>query len=131
MDVRKHLSLFVCCMHCYTHTYHCHTSVDVISILVDESSVTPVFVFTVGARFISVTSYQASRDDELSFVRGAIVQVLKKYIDGWWLVRYASSPQCNHIITIYTLWSMECALAIGHDCMTTIPPPLAPTTCYH
>ena len=45
---------------------------------------------TAGARYISISSYQASRDDELSFVRGAVVKVLKKYIDGWWLVRYAN-----------------------------------------
>lgn len=45
-------------------------------------------LLAVGARYISASSYQASRDDELSFVRGAVVRVLKKYIDGWWLVRY-------------------------------------------
>ena len=41
----------------------------------------------VGTRYISISAYQASRDDELSFVRGAVVKVLKKYVDGWWLVR--------------------------------------------
>ena len=73
------------------HVYHCHTSRDIRTCLFMRQlfPLVCVYVFTVGARFISVTSYQASRDDELSFVRGAIVQVLKKYIDGWWLVRYA------------------------------------------
>ena len=47
------------------------------------------YCVTAGARYISISSYQASRDDELSFVKGAVVKVLKKYIDGWWLVRYA------------------------------------------
>ena len=50
-----------------------------------------LLLYTAGARYISISSYQASRDDELSFVRGAVVKVLKKYIDGWWLVRYANA----------------------------------------
>lgn len=45
-------------------------------------------LYTVGARYISKSAYQASRDDELSFVSGAIVRLIKKYADGWWLVRY-------------------------------------------
>lgn len=45
---------------------------------------------TVGARYISMSAYQASRDDEVSFVSGAIVRLIKKYADGWWLVRYGS-----------------------------------------
>lgn len=49
------------------------------------------YCVSAGARYISISSYQASRDDELSFVRGAVVKVLKKYIDGWWLVRYAAN----------------------------------------
>ena len=35
-----------------------------------------------------MSAYQASRDDEISFVSGAIVRLIKKYADGWWLVRY-------------------------------------------
>ena len=35
-----------------------------------------------------MSPYEASRDDELSFVKGAIVRVIKKHVDGWWLVRY-------------------------------------------
>ncbi len=42
---------------------------------------------TVGAKYISISSYQASRDDELSFVRGAVVKMIQKHVDGWWLVR--------------------------------------------
>ncbi|CAI8044018.1 Neutrophil cytosol factor 1, partial [Geodia barretti] len=42
----------------------------------------------VGARYISLSAYQASRDDEISFVSGAIVKLIKKYADGWWLIRY-------------------------------------------
>ena len=90
MDTLKHLSLFVLATSCTViHMYHYHTLSDII-INIHVLAVSSVcVVYTVGARFISVTSYQASRDDELSFVRGAIVQVLKKYIDGWWLVRYS------------------------------------------
>lgn len=57
--------------------------------------------YVAGARYISVSSYQASRDDELSFVRGAIVKVLKKYIDGWWLVRYAYTYLLVHYGSSY------------------------------
>ena len=41
-----------------------------------------------GARYISKSAYQSSRDDEISFVGGAVVTLVKKYADGWWLVRY-------------------------------------------
>lgn len=47
-----------------------------------------IIIIVVGARYISMSAYQASRDDELSFVRGAIVRLIKKHVDGWWLVRY-------------------------------------------
>ncbi len=55
-------------------------------------------VLTVGSRHISMSSYQASRDDELSFVKGAVVRVTKKYGDGWWLVRYVACT--SHIISL-------------------------------
>lgn len=32
-------------------------------------------------------NYEAEEDDEISFKRGAIVDVLQKSMDGWWLVR--------------------------------------------
>ena len=41
-----------------------------------------------GARYISTSDYKATRDDEHSFVTGAVVKLLKKHIDGWWLVGY-------------------------------------------
>ncbi len=37
---------------------------------------------------MSTAAYTAKRDDELSFLLGSIVRVVKKYIDGWWLVKY-------------------------------------------
>ena len=60
---------------------------------------TPLCPCSVGARYISVSAYQASRDDEVSFVKGAIVKLIKKYADGWWLVRYV----CVYVINTQTL----------------------------
>eukprot|EP00731_Ephydatia_muelleri_P023390 Em0015g973a len=42
----------------------------------------------VGARYISTSDYKATRDDEHSFVTGAVVKLVKKHVDGWWVVRY-------------------------------------------
>ena len=41
----------------------------------------------VGARFMSTSDYKATRDDEHSFVTGAVVKLVKKHIDGWWVVK--------------------------------------------
>lgn len=38
-------------------------------------------------KYYSVDNYEAEEDDEISFKRGAIVDVLQKSMDGWWLVR--------------------------------------------
>ena len=40
-----------------------------------------------GARYISISDYKAARDDEHSFVTGAVVKLVKKHVDGWWVVR--------------------------------------------
>ena len=32
--------------------------------------------------------YEAVEDDEISFPEGAVVDVMQKRLDGWWLVRY-------------------------------------------
>ena len=32
--------------------------------------------------------YEGEEDDEISFPEGAVVDVLQKRLDGWWLVRY-------------------------------------------
>lgn len=45
-------------------------------------------VIAAGARYISTLSYKAARDDEISFASGAIVRIIRKYIDGWWLAKY-------------------------------------------
>ena len=35
-----------------------------------------------------MSDYEASRDDELSFVKGAVIKTVKRHADGWWFVRY-------------------------------------------
>ena len=37
--------------------------------------------------YISLTSYQAKADDELSFDADVMLKVVEKTLDGWWLVR--------------------------------------------
>jgi len=37
--------------------------------------------------YISMKSYQAQAEDELSFDADVILKVVEKTLDGWWLVR--------------------------------------------
>ena len=39
-------------------------------------------------KYYSVDDYEGEEDDEISFPEGAVVDVLQKRLDGWWLVRY-------------------------------------------
>jgi len=32
-------------------------------------------------------NYEATSEDEVSFPHGALVQVIQKKLDGWWLIR--------------------------------------------
>ena len=32
-------------------------------------------------------NYEAEEDDEISFKRGAVVDVLQKSLDGWWMIK--------------------------------------------
>ena len=32
-------------------------------------------------------NYEAEEDDEISFKRGTVVEVLQKSLDGWWMVK--------------------------------------------
>jgi len=34
-----------------------------------------------------VDNYQAEEEDEISFKKGAVMEVLKKSFDGWWVVK--------------------------------------------
>ncbi|XP_072916834.1 NADPH oxidase organizer 1-like [Hemitrygon akajei] len=41
-----------------------------------------------GSQYYAIESYEAKNEDELSMHVGAMVEVLKKSTDGWWLARY-------------------------------------------
>lgn len=38
--------------------------------------------------YTAVKSYKATKDDEITVAIGAVVEVLQKSDNGWWLVRY-------------------------------------------
>lgn len=38
--------------------------------------------------YITVEEYTAEEEDELSFPKGVVVDVLQKSLDGWWLIKY-------------------------------------------
>ena len=40
--------------------------------------------------FYAAVNYEASKADEVSFVRGEKIEVLKKSLLGWWTVRLAN-----------------------------------------
>lgn len=42
-----------------------------------------------------VKSYKATKSDEISVNMGSVVEVLQKSENGWWLIRWATSPNCN------------------------------------
>ncbi len=44
----------------------------------------PVFIFS-GETWISMEEYTAEGEDELSFGRGAVMDILHKLLDGWWI----------------------------------------------
>ena len=35
--------------------------------------------------------YEAEEDDEISFPKGAVIDVMQKRLDGWWFVRFEES----------------------------------------
>ena len=39
-------------------------------------------------KYYSVDDYEAEEEDEISFPKGAIVDVLQKRLDGWWFVKH-------------------------------------------
>lgn len=55
-----------------------------------ESTVN-VYLPLSGMRYTATKSYKATNDDEINVPIGAVVQVLEKSDNGWWLVRYVSS----------------------------------------
>ena len=41
-------------------------------------------------KYVTVDAYATEEEDELSFPKGVMVDVLQKSLDGWWLIRYNS-----------------------------------------
>uniref|UniRef100_UPI00398EBBBB NADPH oxidase organizer 1-like n=1 Tax=Pristiophorus japonicus TaxID=55135 RepID=UPI00398EBBBB len=50
-------------------------------------------------QYYAVKSYEAKDDDELSIHVGVIVEVLKKFSDGWWIIRY--DGQSGYVPSLY------------------------------
>lgn len=46
------------------------------------------FIYVGSEKYYSVEAYVADESDEISFPRHAIMEVLQKRLDGWWLVKY-------------------------------------------
>lgn len=44
-------------------------------------------ILTTGELFLSLKSYKAAFEDELSFDKSVVVEVLNKVLDGWWIAR--------------------------------------------
>ena len=39
-------------------------------------------------KYYSVDDYEAEEDDEISFPKGVVVDVIQKRLDGWWFVKH-------------------------------------------
>uniref|UniRef100_A0A3B4B9L3 SH3 domain-containing protein n=1 Tax=Periophthalmus magnuspinnatus TaxID=409849 RepID=A0A3B4B9L3_9GOBI len=52
-----------------------------------------------GMLYIAIKSYKATKDDEITVSISAVVEVLKKPENGWWLVRY--KEKAGYIPSIY------------------------------
>ena len=48
----------------------------------------PLLTHTDIEKYYSVDDYEAEEEDEISFPKGAIVDVLQKRLDGWWFVKH-------------------------------------------
>ncbi|KAM6966803.1 NADPH oxidase organizer 1a [Tautogolabrus adspersus] len=52
-----------------------------------------------GMLYCAAKSYKATKDDEISVAIGAVVEVLQKSDNGWWLIRY--NGKAGYIPTMY------------------------------
>ncbi|XP_040918806.1 NADPH oxidase organizer 1a [Toxotes jaculatrix] len=52
-----------------------------------------------GMPYTAVKSYKATKDDEITVSIGAVVEVLQKSDNGWWLIRY--NGKAGYIPTMY------------------------------
>lgn len=46
------------------------------------------FLSLSGMLYTAVKSYKAAKHDEITVAIGAVVEVLQKSDNGWWLIRY-------------------------------------------
>lgn len=46
-----------------------------------------IFDISVGELFLSLKAYKGEFDDELSFDKSIVLEVLNKVLDGWWIAR--------------------------------------------
>uniref|UniRef100_A0A3Q3W652 SH3 domain-containing protein n=1 Tax=Mola mola TaxID=94237 RepID=A0A3Q3W652_MOLML len=52
-----------------------------------------------GMLYTAVKSYKATKDDEITVAMGAVVEVIQKSENGWWLIRY--NGKVGYIPSIY------------------------------
>ncbi|XP_072299506.1 NADPH oxidase organizer 1a [Eucyclogobius newberryi] len=52
-----------------------------------------------GTLYTAIKKYKATKDDEISVVMGAVVEILQKTDNGWWLVRYKETA--GYIPSVY------------------------------
>lgn len=48
---------------------------------------------TSGMLYVAVKSYKATKGDEATVAIGAVVEVLQRSENGWWLIRYHSNDK--------------------------------------
>lgn len=54
----------------------------------DKRTFLNIFMPSTGLLYTAVKSYKSTKFDEISVNIGAVVEVLQKSDNGWWLVRY-------------------------------------------
>lgn len=47
--------------------------------------------------YTAVKSYKATKDDEITVAMGAVVEVIQKSENGWWLIRYSDSVRKDKV----------------------------------
>lgn len=63
--------------------------------------------------YVAVKSYKATKGDEATVAMGAVVEVLQKSENGWWLIRYHSDVKT-------ALWRRKMAAPISPICASPV-----------
>ena len=53
-----------------------------------HNNITPKHTHTDIEKYHSIDDYEAEEEDEISFPKGIVVDVMQKRLDGWWFVKY-------------------------------------------